>query len=93
MQNSGVLVDDDSDVAYMAALDTKTLTVIDTDLVDWEILRDAVNEGEILLLDDDAAPLDAILAKLQEMARSTVSTSFPTAKAESSSLKTASSIP
>ncbi len=67
MQANGVLIDDDSDVALFPAQETKTLTVIDTDLADWEVLRDAVNEGEILLLDDEADPLDAILTKLQEM--------------------------
>ncbi|MEA4926958.1 MAG: tandem-95 repeat protein [Syntrophomonadaceae bacterium] len=67
LDDSGVLIDADSDVIYYPQQEVKNLTVIDTDLDDWETLRDAVTEGEILLLDGTVDPLEAILAKLQNM--------------------------
>lgn len=64
---NGVLIDDDSDIVYYPPSKAQTLTVIDTLLEDWVILRDAVKEGEILILNGSTDPLDAILAKLEEV--------------------------
>jgi hypothetical protein len=67
MADNGVLIDGDSDIAYYQQPELKTLTVIDTFLEDWQTIRDAVKEGDVLLLDGDDDPLDAILAKLEDM--------------------------
>ncbi len=60
-------LDDDSDMAQVHQEPGSTLTVIDTSIVDWEILREAVKQGEILLLDQGSDPLDLMLAKAAEM--------------------------
>ncbi|MEA4846509.1 MAG: DUF4347 domain-containing protein, partial [Clostridiaceae bacterium] len=67
LADNGVLIDGDSDVTYYSKQEVRALTVIDTSVDDWETLRDAVKEGEILLLDGDEDPLEAILARLQDM--------------------------
>uniref|UniRef100_UPI00056C11E0 DUF4347 domain-containing protein n=1 Tax=Anaerovorax odorimutans TaxID=109327 RepID=UPI00056C11E0 len=67
IEAQGVLIDGDSDITYFEKQERKILTVIDTSLEDWELLRDGVKEGEILLLDGKNDPLDAILSKLEAM--------------------------
>ncbi|QZY54101.1 DUF4347 domain-containing protein [Crassaminicella profunda] len=67
LKENSVFLDDDSDIHNHQKQETKALTVIDTSIDDWEILRDSVKEGEILLLESDYDPLDTIIAKLEEM--------------------------
>ena len=60
-----LLIDDDSDVEPLSEKQN-VLTVIDTSVEDWELLRAAVTEGEILLLEEDIS-LDAVIAKMAQM--------------------------
>lgn len=62
-QKNEMLFDDESDVQISSPI----LTVIDTSIKDWKVLRDGVMDGEILILDDESDPLPSILAKLKLM--------------------------
>ncbi|MCU7916922.1 MAG: cadherin domain-containing protein, partial [Candidatus Thiodiazotropha sp. (ex Epidulcina cf. delphinae)] len=58
-------IDADSDMPWQ--IDPgRSLTVIDTSIDDWQILKEAVVEGEVLLLEGED-PVDAIIEKLRSL--------------------------
>ncbi|MEM9301980.1 MAG: DUF4347 domain-containing protein [Pseudomonadota bacterium] len=62
-----VATDDDSDIDP-PAVRLRTLTVIDTTSVeDWQVMRDAVEDGDVLLLSAGDDPLAAIEASLKDL--------------------------
>jgi hypothetical protein len=67
IEDNSVLIDGDSDVAFYKEKELKELTVIDTSIEDYEVLKDAVKEGETLLIEEGDKPLDKILNKLEQM--------------------------
>ncbi|MCU7924119.1 MAG: DUF4347 domain-containing protein, partial [Candidatus Thiodiazotropha sp. (ex Dulcina madagascariensis)] len=60
-------IDGDSDMPWRID-QGRSLTVIDTSIEGWQTLREAVVEGDVLLLADED-PVDAIIAKLRRLGR------------------------
>lgn len=67
MGSNGVMIDGDSDVSSFEKQETKTLTVIDTNVEEFEVLKDGIKSGEVLILDNDGNPLEQILNKVKEI--------------------------
>jgi hypothetical protein len=66
-EKNSVLLDDDSDVSFMPVVESKSLTVIDTTIEDWETLAKSVSQGAVLLLQKDDNALDMMIKELQKI--------------------------
>ncbi|MFB2687161.1 DUF4347 domain-containing protein, partial [Shewanella mangrovisoli] len=78
VQSLHLLANQSADEAYQQSLaslnseeffvaDNSILTVIDPGVDDWEVIADAVRAGDILVLRQDAPPLQQIIDKLKAM--------------------------
>ncbi|MGK4303429.1 putative Ig domain-containing protein [Shewanella xiamenensis] len=80
VQSLHLLANQSADEAYQQSLaslnseeffvaDNSILTVIDPGVDDWEVIADAVRAGDILVLNQDAPPLQQIIDKLKAMSQ------------------------
>ena len=65
-QNS-IVLDADSDVPVAKNQNMKVLNVIDSSIPDWQIIRDSISQGEVLIIDNEQTSLKEILEKAEAM--------------------------
>ena len=65
-QNS-IVLDADSDVPVAKNQNMKVLNVIDSSIPDWQIIRDSISQGEVLIIDNEQTSLKEILEKAKAM--------------------------